>query len=140
MTFNDPVKEAFRKNCRKRRKHWLQAFSPFPTMLSTLLNKHFDFQVTFFFFLSSSNAFNLIQSRISLFGKELSRSWLHFAQMFSKAFIIKVIETQKCVVKAYPNKRIFFLFWCITKFADIDNRVHERTFLTFHKTIGCQHH
>ena len=38
-TFNDPVKYAVRKHCRKRRKYWKPAFSPFPTMFSTIPKK-----------------------------------------------------------------------------------------------------
>ena len=35
-TFNDLENESFSKHCGKRRKCWLPAFSPFPTMLSAL--------------------------------------------------------------------------------------------------------
>ena len=38
LTFNDHEKESFWKHCGKRRKCWKPAFSPFPTMFSTLLN------------------------------------------------------------------------------------------------------
>ena len=49
--------ESSRKNCGKRRKCWLSAFSPFPTMFST----HFyDIDVFFIaFILSFVNGFNL---------------------------------------------------------------------------------
>ena len=51
----------------------LPAFSPFPTMFSTLLKTSFNFAVTFI--LSSANAFNLDKSKILSFGKELTTSW-----------------------------------------------------------------
>ena len=35
-TFNDPKEEGFGKHCGKRRKCWQPAFSPFPTVFSTL--------------------------------------------------------------------------------------------------------
>ena len=38
-TFNDPEKEGFWKHCGKRRKCWYPAFSPFPAMFSTLLER-----------------------------------------------------------------------------------------------------
>ena len=68
-TYNDPEKEAFQKYCGKRKKCWFPAFSPFPTRFSTLFNSNFIFWVPFI--LSSANAFNLNQSGIVLFGKEL---------------------------------------------------------------------
>ena len=42
-TFNDPEKVAFWKHCGKRRKCWSPAFSPFPTMFSTLPHNKFQF-------------------------------------------------------------------------------------------------
>ena len=72
LTFNDPKKEAFWKHCGKRRKCWKPAFSPFPTMLSTLPKANFKFSVTFI--LSSANYFNLDQSKILSFGRELTLS------------------------------------------------------------------
>ena len=41
LTFNDPKKEGFGKHCRKRRKCWFPAFSPFPTMFSTLITERY---------------------------------------------------------------------------------------------------
>ena len=38
-TFNDPKEEGFGKHCGKRRKCWLLAFSPFPTVFSTQREK-----------------------------------------------------------------------------------------------------
>ena len=46
----------------KKRKCWYAAFSPFPTMFSTLPKRTFDFLVTFI--LSSANPFNLDQPKI----------------------------------------------------------------------------
>ena len=63
-------KVAFRKHSGKRRKCWLPAFSPFPTMFSTVPRAYFSFCVTFI--LSSVNALNLDWSKILLFGKELT--------------------------------------------------------------------
>ena len=40
-TLNDTGEEAFRKYYGKRRKCWLPAFSPFPTMFSTRLKTNF---------------------------------------------------------------------------------------------------
>ena len=50
------VKEAFQNIVGKRRKCWLPAFSPFPTMFSYLLKTEIKIYVTFI--LSSRNAFN----------------------------------------------------------------------------------
>ena len=46
-TLNDPEKEAFWKHCGKRRKCWLPAFSPLPTMFSTLSKTEMIILVTF---------------------------------------------------------------------------------------------
>ena len=50
-------KETFSKHYAKRRKCWLPAFSPFPTMFSTLSQTVLIIYVTFI--LSSANALNL---------------------------------------------------------------------------------
>ena len=42
-TFNDFKEGGFGKHCRKRRKCWKPAFSPFPTMFSTHPKKNFCF-------------------------------------------------------------------------------------------------
>ena len=55
-TFNNPEKEGL-ENRGKMRKCWLPAFSPFPTIISTLAKTNFNFSVTFS--LSTPNAFNL---------------------------------------------------------------------------------
>ena len=47
-----------------------RAFSPFPTMFSTLSKRNFYFSVTFI--LSSANPSNFDQSKILSFGKELT--------------------------------------------------------------------
>ena len=60
-TFNDPKIEAFWKNWGKRRKCWSPAFSPFPTVFSSLTKTNSNFSAKFN--LLSANAFNLDQSK-----------------------------------------------------------------------------
>ena len=69
-TFNDPTEGAFRNHCGKRRKCWLPAFSPFPTVFSTLCKR--EIANLDMFNSLPANAFNLVRSKILLFGKELS--------------------------------------------------------------------
>ena len=69
QTFNNPKNVSFRKHCGKRRKCWLPAFSPFPTMFCSLLKTNFIFFLVTFILLSA-NAFNLDCSDLS-FAKEL---------------------------------------------------------------------
>ena len=69
-TFADPGKETFSKNCWKRRKCWLQAFSSCPIMFSTFPKTNLTSLVTFI--LSSANALNLDWSKVLSFGKELN--------------------------------------------------------------------
>ena len=64
---NDPMEQAFWKHCGKRRKCW-PAFSPFPTMFSTLPKENFNFLFTFK--LLSANALNLERCKILSFGKD----------------------------------------------------------------------
>ena len=45
--FNDPNEEGFGKHCGKRRKCWWPAFSPFPTMFSTLSKREILILATF---------------------------------------------------------------------------------------------
>ena len=66
-TFNDFDKEAFWKHCEKKRKCFSQAFSPFPTMFSTIPKVNFNFHVI----LISSSAFISHEFKILLFGIEL---------------------------------------------------------------------
>ena len=73
-TFNATVQDAFWKHCGKRRKCWLPAFSPFPTMFSTVPKTNFNFSVRII--LSSAYAFNLDQSKILSFGKKLGSQCL----------------------------------------------------------------
>ena len=70
-TINDPLKEAFWKQCGKRRKCWWPAFSPFPTMFSTLLKTKFNIRLHY---LVAANDFNLDQTQVIAFGKELNNS------------------------------------------------------------------
>ena len=81
-TFNDPEKKAFRKYCGKRRKCWLPAFSPFPTMFSTHPKKNVWCEVTII--LSSENAFNFDRSRNLTFGKELMACRIHMETHLSQ--------------------------------------------------------
>ena len=67
LTFNDPETEGFGKHCEQRRK---PTIFPFPTMFSTLPKTIFNFFVTFI--LSSTNAFNLDQSKSLFRGKQLT--------------------------------------------------------------------
>ena len=62
LTFNNPEEEAFR----------LPAFSPFPTMFSTLSRREIIILATFD--LSSAHALNLVNSKILSFGKDLTLS------------------------------------------------------------------
>ena len=61
-TFHDPKRGIFWKHCWKRRKCWLTAFSPSPTMFSTPPIKKKNPIVTFI--LLSADPYNSIQSRI----------------------------------------------------------------------------
>ena len=74
-TFNNPKEKHFGKYCGKRRKCLLPAFSPFPTMFSTLSKTEIIILATFN--LLSANAFNLDHFRIFSFGKELTHSLIH---------------------------------------------------------------
>ena len=47
-TIDDPAEEPYGKHCWKRRKCWLPAFSPFPTMFPTIPRANLKFSVTFF--------------------------------------------------------------------------------------------
>ena len=68
-TVDDPNEGGFRKHCRKRRKCWQPASSPFPTVFSTLSKR--EIVILAKFTMSSASAFNLVTSRILSFGKEL---------------------------------------------------------------------
>ena len=69
-TFNDPKEEGFGKHCGKRRKCWKPAFSPFPTVFSTL--EQSKIIILTMFNLSSANAFTMVTSKSLSFGKGLS--------------------------------------------------------------------
>ena len=68
LTYNDPKIEAFWKHWGKKRKCWYPAFSPFPTVFSTLSKTNFNYSDTSD--LSSANAFNLDRCKNLSFGKE----------------------------------------------------------------------
>ena len=95
-TFNNPEEEGFGKHCWKRRKCWLPAFSPFPTVFSALSKREIVTLATFD--LSSANALNLVMSKILSFVKGLN--CLHFS-----------VNT----FNSFPNKPCFFFvfFLCV---------------------------
>ena len=109
--FNDPVKEAFWKHCRKRRKCWEPAFSPFPTMFSTLSKTNFNFSPAFI--LSSANAFNLDQSKILSFGKEL--------RVMKKKTLGIFLETGWETEKALMTRFLLIFPQCFYPFREIFN-------------------
>ena len=69
-TFNHLEEGGFWKHFGKRRKCWLQAFSPFPKMFSTIPKANFNFLIASI--LSSSSSLNLDWSKIFSFGKDLT--------------------------------------------------------------------
>ena len=66
-TFNDIKDEAFGKQCRKRRKIEIAGKHPSFAMFSTLLQRSLSFL--------EANSYCLVQSKILLFGKELSHKF-----------------------------------------------------------------
>ena len=109
--------EKGRKLCGKRRKCWLPAFSPFPTIflkglyLEVIKSREWVlalYQTTKFW--TVSNWKNLQTTKIrNCFGKgrkhfgERKNCWLPafspFPKMFSKAFFFRVVKSWDCVVK-----------------------------------------
>ena len=69
LTFNNLEEGGFGKHCGKRRKCWKPAFSPFPTVFSTLSKGEILITTTFDF--PSANAVNLVLSKNLLFGRGL---------------------------------------------------------------------
>ena len=69
-------KMAMKNTVGKKRKCWLPAFSPFPTLFSTLSRR----KITIFgmFNLSSANAFNLVTPKFLSLGKALNDQYTHF--------------------------------------------------------------
>ena len=55
------------ENCGKRRKCWIPAFSPFPSVFYSMTDRSKSL-------LSSANGFNLVASKLMSFGKELFQS------------------------------------------------------------------
>ena len=88
-TFNDPVQEAFWKHCGKRRTYWLPAFSPFPTFFSIRPKTNFNLSVTVI--LSSAYAFNLDQSRILSFDKNLDRFQINFCRIATVSAPVHIV-------------------------------------------------
>ena len=68
------MEKAFENILRKGENAGNPAFSPFPTMFSTCSRINFNFSVTFI--LSSTNAFNLEQSKNLSYGKEVTKNVL----------------------------------------------------------------
>ena len=68
-TFDNPKEGGFGKHCGKRRKCWFPAFSPFPTVFSTLSKG--EIRITATFNLPSTTALNLVLSKNLLFGRKL---------------------------------------------------------------------
>ena len=76
-------------------------------MFSTPPKTNFYFSVIFF--LSSANAFNLDQSRILSFGKELSYSIsfrVHISWQMNYSYVIRVVKSRDCVVKSTTQSRL----------------------------------
>ena len=69
LTFNDPRKKPLENIVGKGENAGNQHFLLFPTLFSTLSKTNFKFLFTFI--LSPADAFNLDQSKILSFGKEL---------------------------------------------------------------------
>ena len=81
-------KEAFSKHCGKKRKCWKPAFSPFPTMYSTLSKTEIIIYVTSI--LSSANAFNFDQVRLLWSGNGLMHSEKLFNPFPNKPLFLRV--------------------------------------------------
>ena len=120
-TFNDHLLETFWKHCRKRRKCWLPAFSPFPTMFSILSKTWIIILATMN--LSSANAFNLVKAKILSFGKWVKLLFPRplFYQPFLRTFFITqyrilMIPREKAFENVFLEKKkmlvtsIFYLF------------------------------
>ena len=109
LIFNDPEIEGFRKHCGKRRKCWKPAFSPFPTIFSTLSERKIIISVTFIS--SSANVFSLVQSKILLCGKELNNKPLCQIEFFiisrnHSYFLLQLFSTHSQLLMT-PNKKDF---------------------------------
>ena len=78
LTFIDPIIRGLLKTLWEKEK-W-PAFSSSPTIFSILSQR--EIIILAAFNLSSANAFNLVQSKISLFGKELSLSQTRNFRLF----------------------------------------------------------
>ena len=89
-TFNDPKEEDIGKHFGKRRKCWLPAFPPFPTVFSMLSKREIVIsQIVILETLSSANALNLVRSKILTFSKELTKTNNVEIKSFCKVQIIK---------------------------------------------------
>ena len=86
-TFKKPF-----KNFWKRRKCWLPAFSPLPTVFSTISKTKIIISNTLI--LLSANTSNLDQSKILSFGKKLTLSsmYTHFNTLKKNKLLEKLLE------------------------------------------------
>ena len=119
----DLNREAFGKHCWKKEKMLMTSISPFPTMFSTLLKTSFDF--LFEFTLPSANGFNMDQSKILSFGKDLTHyhTMLHFdaLEIYNCRNIVskgQIACNKQCLHFHnifYPIYHLFFHFKCILK-------------------------
>ena len=117
------------EHCGKRRKCWLPAFSPFPTMFSTLPRTNFN--ISFTFILSLANPLNLDRSKILLFGTEYffgvckcfqyspfpNKPW--FLRVCSTSLLKILWEKEKLLIRSnfsvshsvfYPFRELFDIF------------------------------
>ena len=104
LTFNYPENKGFWKHCRKRRKCWKPAFSPFPTMFSTLSKTKIIMSSNSI--LLSANAFNLDQSKNLMFGKELNidEALQYLSQPVHRIYrIILTVQLPLPVVEYHPK-------------------------------------
>ena len=106
LTFNNPKEEGFGKNCRKRRKCWSPAFSPFPTVFSILPQRKII--ILAMFNLLSTNLLNLVISKILSFGKGLSRMDLPMTNKQAFENIVRKGE--------YAGYFISYIVFCASKY------------------------
>ena len=106
--------EQHRKHCGKRRKCWLPAFSPFPTMFSrafsfgVVKSRVVWYRVNSFFFYTLANDKILDYPKLKPFADDkinVTQKWKlpafsPFPTMFSKAFFFRVDKSRDCVVKS----------------------------------------
>ena len=102
----NPEKESFVKHCGKRRKCGFSAFSPFPTIFSTVQNMRNNFWDTFI--LLSANAFDLVPAKFLWSDEELN--FFHFGRKRVKTSCKR--ETNAC----YPHFLLFPICFEVVSF------------------------